>query len=606
MNVRSQKSIVLLSRLGPILLHVLGVFNFLPTLAKLSNSTPFLTNDYSLHAYHGYLTLELWEKSGKAWGYDPHFMAGYPAAAVTDMDFKLGEIFVTLFSFLDPAVTMKSYVCLTFFLFPLLLLMTAKNFGFRSGATTLYMVLGIIYWWFSPFRDYIYYGMSSFTFASYLSIFAFSCLYRFIETHRIQDLIRLSVVSSLSFLCHILSPVLITVPALILLVIKRTHLTKLRIAQLGLFLLFVIATNYYWLAPFFSFHEELISPAHFYLTEDPFRFFQDYAVLVYGGALVGGNFLALFIMISGIGGLYLWHRSGDERFYPVAIGAAFLLLLAYGGSFVAFTRQFEPMRFKGPLNLFLLLPASYFLLYSRLRILTAGMSMIVLISLAPTLHAEIEHPRSIVSSLNDPMKRLVSWIKQETSSDARIMIEESAYESGNQYYDTFLIALLPKLTQREFIGGPYPYLGLRHGFAKFHASTLFGKQIGKFSPNRLKRYLDLYNVGWIVCFHPKSVLYFDGQPDYFLSRGKIDRFHLYEVNRKPSFILKGEGRVRSELNTIFVEEFEGDELVLKYHWLKTFKTTPQVHIEPIFLLKDPVPFIRIKNPPSSLVIYNGY
>jgi hypothetical protein len=80
------------------------------------------------------------------------------------------------------------------------------------------------------------------------------------------------------------------------------------------------------------------------------------------------------------------------------------------------------------------------------------------------------------------------------------------------------------------------------------------------------------------------------------------------VNRAPSFFLKGKGEKKAELNKIELKNVrpEDGEIILSYHWMKYLKTDPPRKLERTFFLDDPVGFIKIINPPSSLVIYNRY
>ena len=88
----------------------------------------------------------------------------------------------------------------------------------------------------------------------------------------------------------------------------------------------------------------------------------------------------------------------------------------------------------------------------------------------------------------------------------------------------------------------------------------------------------------------------------------IDNFTVYEVKRTATFFLKGSGTVRADYNRLELTDIvpEQGEIIISYHWMKFFKTIPQVRIERADALGDPVGFIKIINPPPSLVVVNGY
>jgi len=90
--------------------------------------------------------------------------------------------------------------------------------------------------------------------------------------------------------------------------------------------------------------------------------------------------------------------------------------------------------------------------------------------------------------------------------------------------------------------------------------------------------------------------------------GIIDKFTFYEVLRKPSFFLKGSGTVQADYNRIILSDLqpEDNEIIISYHWMKYLVTDSGVDVERVLLGGDPVGFIKIKNPPEKLIIYNGY
>ncbi len=88
----------------------------------------------------------------------------------------------------------------------------------------------------------------------------------------------------------------------------------------------------------------------------------------------------------------------------------------------------------------------------------------------------------------------------------------------------------------------------------------------------------------------------------------IDIFHICEVERNPTFFIKGKGLAIAKLNEIYLEEIESvdDEIIISYHWMKHLKTNPSRRLESVSLLEDPIGFIKIKNPPPFISIYNSY
>ncbi|MBW1854571.1 MAG: hypothetical protein JRJ00_07815, partial [Deltaproteobacteria bacterium] len=178
----------------------------------------------------------------------------------------------------------------------------------------------------------------------------------------------------------------------------------------------------------------------------------------------------------------------------------------------------------------------------------------------------------------------------------------------HQYYGAHFPALFPEYTKREYLCGPRPMYPIKHSYASFTAGVLFEKKIEDYSLDELKKSFDLYNVKWIVCWLDTSKNVFNQYPSYLVKMAEIDTFTIYQVKRKPSFFLKGEGVVKSDYNRLELSQIvtADDEIIISYHWITGLKSNPERKLERVFAGDDPIGFIRIANPPKSLVIHNGY
>jgi hypothetical protein len=47
---------------------------------------------------------------------------------------------------------------------------------------------------------------------------------------------------------------------------------------------------------------------------------------------------------------------------------------------------------------------------------------------------------------------------------------------------------------------------------------------------------------------------------------------------------------------------KGNEVILKYHWVEGLTAQPQAKIEAIKIADDPIPFIKLVNPPPALTL----
>jgi hypothetical protein len=66
--------------------------------------------------------------------------------------------------------------------------------------------------------------------------------------------------------------------------------------------------------------------------------------------------------------------------------------------------------------------------------------------------------------------------------------------------------------------------------------------------------------------------------------------------------------VRSDYNRLELSRLSAadDEVIISYHWMQGLQSNPERKLERVFVGADPIGFIRIIDPPKSLVIYNGY
>ena len=392
---------------------------------------------------------------------------------------------------------------------------------------------------------------------------------------------------------------------------------------LALIFILTLGINSYWMFPLATFYHYKTTSAQFLQSSGLAGFVRDYFTFNQG--------IELFLLVSGLLGLYLWKvRKEHLKYLSLAGGLIFLLFVSYYGSLFTFISDLQPQRFVIPFNLFLIVPATCGISWlvntiknNRTKKKWFMVIFICLVVLAPlfagkryTIAFDFYYFRPFITSLHSGNKALIQWITEETTNEGRILIEDSCFLDtqgkdtspwGHQFYLTHLPALLPYYTGREFIGGPHPFSIIQHHFAEFHDGILFKNAIETFSLPDLQSYFDLYNIKWIICWSDRARTFFNQYPHYLLQGDKVDKFYTYTVNRAPSYFYKGKGRISADYNQLQLTEIEpNDEIIIKYHWLQQFKTDPPRQIEKVMIMDDPIGFIKILNPPSSILVYNGY
>ena len=602
---------------------------FLPHEDIFSNS-PIYTDDYAMHFSQCLSAKRFLSSFGQCWGYDPFFLAGYPRGALVNADNKAWELLFFIFAPLSKGFAFKLYLILFLLLYPFFLYAAARNFNLSRGASLIASVLAILFFYLSMAVDFVSWGMLSYVFMCYFSIYIFSLFYKLFEHFTWKKYITLVFLSSLLLLMHILSPVHLLLPLLILYACYFKRLSVPHHLAMLLMVAIVLLVNSFWLIPISQFfNEKTTRPENYNFTLQSDNIFepinvyikQKQSILYRKTPQLNNTFMDVILLLFGICGFYSWWREKRLKLmFPFLGGVLFIFIIAYYGSHTDLFPQLQPKRFTIPMNIFLIIPASagIFLVFHTLFRGKSMASTFFICSFAFVLLVGpvIKPLKGIYKyklyrlscEFPSPIKDLLNWMKNSTTREGRILIEDSEFDTGHQYYEAHLPALFPEYVKREYLCGPRPMYPIKHSYASFTAGVLFEKKIEDYSLEELKHYFKLYNVKWIVCWLKESKNFFNQYPDYIIKKSEIDKFSIYEVNRKPSYFLKGKGLVKSDYNRLKLNQIvtEDDEIIINYHFMKGLKTDPERKLEKVFLGDDPIGFIRIVDPQRSLVIYNGY
>jgi hypothetical protein len=318
-------------------------------------------------------------------------------------------------------------------------------------------------------------------------------------------------------------------------------------------------------------------------------------------------------LILGVLGTRRLIRS-DQRSLGIMLagGLTGLFLLSYFGALIPALKAWQPLRFKIPYDLFLVIGAAYAIgrqLQSGdvtkpwlIPLLLSGAALTFAINLG---QSESTGRLRLRSQLPPEIARIVEWIEREAAPDGRILFEESGDETGFVHDGIYLSSFLPYLTGRQIIGGPINLYNDRHHFAEFHSGKLFKRDIGALSDTELRNYLGLYNIGAIAAFHPASLKRLQSIPGLVTLDQRIGPVHLMKVNQVLNWFVQGQGKIKARLNRLELTELAGNPVIVKYHWIAGLKSEPAAKIEPVKLADDPIPFIKIIDPPAALILRAG-
>jgi hypothetical protein len=619
-------SLILLG--GIFLLHGLGLALLFSPLAGLFNGAPVIEQDWGLHFHHLKSMEVFWQQDRAFWGYNPLFMSGYPSNTIQDLSIKFFEFSALGLASLGltPIQWFKILAFLATAVVPWLMYLAARNLFFdrddlKNGAALVAVLLGTAYWWNSLPREMFFYGMVGYTPASYISVLGVTLLYRIAKTPALWSSIHLGwlILAVVILPLHVQSIVIFLPPIVVLLVVQRNVFRRnLLIWTAGAAVLSILA-NLLWLAPAFDHRTDDVSSAivdqlPLFTSVDLLTFIKDYlgptGYWTFRPSFAEKGYRLMLLLLGSWGTWKLVRSENRTAGVMLASAGIVLFLLAYFGSLIPFVKSWQPLRFKVPLDLFLTLAASYIVAHGlawrsltpRSYVLPSIAACGLLAFLFNLFETETRARMLLRTQLRPELNAILEWIQKDTPAEGRVLFEESGDETGFVYDGIYLSSFIPHWTGRQLIGGPINLYNDRHHFAEFHSGKLFKKDIQTLSDDEIRNYFRLYNIGAVVAFHPASIQRLQSVPGLVTLERRVGPVHLMKVNQPLTWFLQGEGKLKASLNRLEVSEVKGNEVILKYHWAEGLIGTPAVKIVPVKMYDDPIPFIKILDPPATFTL----
>ncbi len=607
-------------------LHSLGLASLFSPVVGLFDSQPIVDQDWGLHFHHLKSLEAFWRQDHSLWGYNPFFMAGYPSNTIQDLSIKFFEFLSLALSavLLSPVQWFKVCAFLAMASIPWIMYYAARNFFFdddsRDFTSATAALLGTIYWWNSLPREMFFYGMIGFPAASYLSILGVSLFYRVAKQAPSFGPVHIGLLMfAVSILpLHVQSLVMLLPPVMALLIIEPRLLTVRLLASVILAALLSLLCNSSWLIPAIAHRgddisEQIVGQLPLFASSDPLTFLKDYLASkgywTFRSSYLEKGFRVVLLILGALGTWKLIRSDKRHLGITLASALAILFVITYFGALIPFIGSWQPLRFKVPYDLFLVIGASYSVgqwfnnrVPAPSRIVPVLLSGALLAFVINLFQTESTGKLQLRSRINPGLNRIAQWIERDASLAGRVLFEESGDETGFVYDGVYLSSLLPYLTGRQLIGGPINLYNDRHHFAEFHSGRLFKKDVQTLSDEELRNYLRLYNIGAIVAFHPASIQRLRSIPGLVTIEQRIGPIHLMKVNQPLTWFFAGEGKVKADFNRLELFDLKGNEAILKFHWVEGLTATPPTRIEPVTIADDPIPFIKLVNPPSDVTL----
>ncbi|MCP4674634.1 MAG: hypothetical protein GY854_03795 [Deltaproteobacteria bacterium] len=624
-------------------IHLALTFYFEPP-KTIFRDDPNSWLDFDFHIGQVKTVTEALDTWGKTWAYDPQFLAGYPVGAVFDSDTNAWELwtFVLWKLGLSRGMAFNLFILLAPLMLPLVVFCSARLFGGDKWVSLLAVFFGMLLWFFDAFAHYCWYvGMISYGMAGYLFLLPLALFYRYLKDGRWLHLVLLAVFLSLVHLNHPFSFFMLVIPMLVLYARFFKKLSKWRHLGIVGAILFVLATNAYWLVVLFRFWHYVI-PISFFCQGTPSYLLTDYLGLVQEtlvtGAVGNRTGFRFLCLLAAVFGLVIWHKDSKERFWLFTTGMTAMLGASYLGSYFWFISQMQPYRYILPAMYFAVIPAATFFVEAARRGALRKLPRLAYFFIAISIAVAVSHlARDVLyfmpSMLPEPkdlpedrshiadivgfgsigypthldfrhgstfrdFNDVAAWIAENDDGNGRILV---------QHWN--LAEHLAWRTNAQILGGFFAR-NLEHDFANLFRQNKMGA-VGEY---KLMKYLGDYAVKWVIVTNRRPVLELQERllkPIWHMSHprsGVQDHHRLYATTIPLSYFALNSGHVKTSLNRIEVSGTDPKkDVVLRFHWLETLVCRHECTIRREPIEHNSVGFIRVPAPhPTDFVIENNY
>lgn len=581
-------------------------------------------NDFSVLNYQVESARQFHKQTGNLWGYDPHYMAGYPLSFIWNSNVAIQWLSVRMPELNSPGVVRFVFVG-GLFAFPLMwwLALFVAGLNFRESAAS--FVMGSLYFMAGLPVLFFYTGMLTAGLLVSFSILAAAFMYRYARDGKLWFIGVLITFPAALFLHK--TAIIVLLPIwLVSLGYAFRQKSVLRIGGLFVALIAAWEANLIWIDPLFYYMPYMVDvkEAPFWRNTDmllPLKeYFTGHAVmnnLVLDGprGIIHSATITTLLILASMGWNVWLSRGERARGRVLLIPAVVLWIFVFYGGFIKSAGELNPTRYFSIVNMIFAIAAGSTLVYLAENRGVAGKIFSVTVIAAAIAGiiwlSDWYYPfRLLVSRPASPVVEALENRIKELSGDGRVMIEDSGdmdvSGAGQAYGGAHMVSRFGRTTGKEFIGGPYPYIYLKHRYASFFDSKIFNRKISDISPGELSAELALYDVKWVVAWSDESVGYFERYNGIFRRVDDIDDFVFFEViDYEADRFISGSGDITADYGKIIVTDAapdENGEMILKYHWPVAYTALPALKMEAYEAGGDPVGFIKITDPPTNFVI----
>ncbi|MBK7977708.1 MAG: hypothetical protein IPK07_32130 [Deltaproteobacteria bacterium] len=597
-RTRSDEPSVALALALVLFLSVLvGARAALPFAGQLFSPAPTWAVEHAVAADMLEVTARIRATTGRAWGYDPHVMAGYPFTAL-EHNFASFQLAALAWPSLGGAAWLRLGTVLAWASIPALVFGSLLGFGLGRRAALAGAVAGALLLATSELELFRATGAIVGGYVSVLLLPALAGAHAYLARGRTTGALACAGFAALALLVHKGAALLVPVPVLVWVLAYGRGQPRRVLALLALGVACTAALNVGWILPALRYRHWLSAvPWPLWLQHDPLRLAREALTPVAGfdgfdasavlGESLWGSWLARNVVLGfGLIGLA---RLGDRRLaMALAAALAWLAAIAFFGSWLAPIAAFEPFRYVIAYRLLWVVPAAVGLIETRDAWFARGARPRWLppVAAAVTAFACLLLPTYAAFVARQPMSAspppsfgaLVDFARDPVSGEGRLMVEDAflGAEDPGPYGGAYVLGQLALATGRELIGGRSPWIRMLHRFASFTDGEAFGTRLAELTRGELLGYLERYDVTAVAAWSAESKRVFDALAPEVTRVGERGPLSLYRVARVASRFERGRGHVASTWGELALSDVEADggEVVLRYHWAEGLTATP--------------------------------
>jgi hypothetical protein len=577
-----------------LLAHIVLVFRSYPIDVFLAGEIP-LKGDIARH----FATAHASAECGGLFGYDPHFMAGYPVGLWNSMGkkgYELAHLALPMLALPRLFYLVIVGLCL---LNPLLLWAALRRHAGSRNRSMILLALVLVFWHLSSQIAYFWnFGNIFFPAVSCWVVMMGAATHDVLNGRRLWlNALWLGLLATATLYCH---SVALVAAAIVLLSVVGVHgLGRIGTKSwlgIGLALTVFVLLSIGWLIPLFQSRGDCLPQPKLWFQGGPKHLVMDLLSDRVYRHHFDRNFLYQFAIIVGFAGTMVsLRREGRNLVFALGLGACGVLVLTYIGHAIPPLRAIQPYRFTLPAILLLALPAAYGLDAGLKALAHCGkkerLIMFLLVAmLMPRFTAsliDLTWPTDAVG-ITEERRQVVEKVKQ-MQVRGRVLCDDIGL--GHILPYTCRVPVLSGLSSQAF---------LKHRFAGMdEEGIVFGRKPGEWDGEALAQYLDTYAVEFAI-FSDGPWLRFADRPDSpFVLVEVVAGHSIFRVRGADiDYLIDGEARVDADYNQIAIRAASGP-LLLSFHYADWLTASDGVILTPEMVMDDPVPFIRATPPPGT-------